>query len=318
MEYRDLGSSGLRVSVIGMGTWAIGGRTPGNTSYGHMDDRASRDAVRAAVEAGITFFDTANIYGQGHAEEILGEALGSDRKRVVVASKCGMGSIAGDKDFSAAALRRSVEGSLRRLGTDHLDLLQLHDPSPDLADDPELLATMSELMASGKVVAVGVSVKSPVEGLSFLNGRWHSVQCNFNMIDLRAADCGLIDAAAAAGVGIIARTPLAFGFLSDRFDDGPPVFAEGDHRARWSAEQIRLWLDAPRHFAPFATAAGRSMAQLAISFCKDFPGVTATIPGSTTRTESQENAAVGSLPRLEEETLAAITAAARSRRFFLS
>ena len=317
MEYRRLGAAGPNVSVIGMGTWAIGGLTPGATSYGPMDDDTSRDAIVASLEAGVTFFDTANVYGDGHSEELLGETLRPFRHTVVIATKCGMQSLAGGKDFSPRAVMQSVHSSLHRLRTDYVDLLQLHDPPIALAADDALRRVLTDMVAAGTVRALGVSIKSPADGLAFLDGCWQSVQCNLNLMDVRAIECGLVSKAAAAGVGIIARTPLAFGFLSERFGDEPPTFHHSDHRSRWAPRQIEAWLSARRVFEPVAAASGRSLPQLALAFCKDMPGVTATIPGSTTRQESLENAFVGSLPPLEPSLMSELVETSKGQRFFL-
>src|SRR5882724_10158294 len=128
MKYRQLGATGLQVSEIGFGTWGIGGRTEGETSYGDTDDGASRDALGAALDRGVTFFDTSNVYGDGHSETLIGEALGPRRNQVVLATKAGFVGYQVPADFSPANLRASLFGSLRRLRTDVVDLLQLHNP----------------------------------------------------------------------------------------------------------------------------------------------------------------------------------------------
>lgn len=317
MNYRELGTTGINVSEIGFGTWAIGGRTPGQTSYGATDDVTSLDALRAALDYGITFFDTANIYGNGHSEELLGQAFTQDRSRVIIASKCGMQDMSGQHDLSPAALRTSVEGSLRRLNSDYIDLLQLHDAPPEVATDEKTIRLFEDLQTEGKIRAIGVSVKSPVHGLQFLHGPWQTVQCNFNMIDQRALECGLILQAAVAGVSVISRTPLAFGFLSGAFLGTDPKFKEGDHRARWSPEQIRLWADAPIHFAPVNEGSNRTMSQLAIKFCISMDGIAATIPGITTPNEARQNASVSDLPPLSKDEIAAIIRTAQEHSFYI-
>jgi aryl-alcohol dehydrogenase-like predicted oxidoreductase len=317
MRYRNLGTTGLRVSEVGFGTWAIGGQTPGATSYGATDDATSLKALRTAVDVGINFFDTANIYGNGHSEELLGTAFAQMRHQVVIASKCGIQDMSGARDFSAQALRKSVEGSLRRLGTDFLDILQLHDPPEYLADSEESIAPVKSLLAEGKIRALGVSVKSPVQGLSFLAPPWQSIQCNFNMIDQRALDCGLIERAGNTGISIIARTPLAFGFLSGAYLDREPVFTSADHRSRWPREQIQVWAKAPSYFAEVNEGTDRTLTQLALQFCISPTAVAATIPGITTPDEAIQNASAGSLQPLSDDELSRIMQIAKEHTFFI-
>lgn len=317
MKYHELGDTGIQISEIGFGTWAIGGRTPGLSSYGETDDKTSRQAIDTALELGINFFDTANIYGNGHSEELLGAALTASRSRVVIATKAGFLNLEGDKDFSPAAILKSVEGSLARLGTSYVDLLQLHDPPTDLANNPHLIDTLEALRGSGKVREFGVSVKSPSDGLAFLSHPWKTIQCNLNMIDLRALDCGLLSRARQKGIAILARTPMAFGFLSGAFLDQTPEFKEGDHRARWSPQQIAIWAQAPRLFSDINKNTSRTLSQLAIKFCSSMDGVATTISGITTSAEAVENAATSSLPRLTEDEMQWIIRTSRAHNFFL-
>src|SRR5215472_7737118 len=132
MNYRPLGRTGLIVSEIGFGAWGIGGRTVEQTSYGDTDDGVSLAALARALDRGITFFDTASAYGDGHSEELLGVALAPHRDRVVIATKAGYTRFDQPPDYAAQPLRRSLEASLRRLRSDHVDLLQLHNPSLDM------------------------------------------------------------------------------------------------------------------------------------------------------------------------------------------
>ena len=132
MHYRPLGSSGISVSVVGFGAWGIGGRTPGATSYGETDDTLSRRALNEAFDLGITFYDTASAYGDGHSEELIGECFEGRRRQVVIATKAGITPSFRGYDFSAAGLRTSLEGSLRRLRTDYVDVFQLHNAGSDV------------------------------------------------------------------------------------------------------------------------------------------------------------------------------------------
>ena len=171
MKYRNLGKTGIEISEVGFGAWGIGGATKGATSYGDTDDEISRDALRAAYDAGITFFDTSDLYGYGRSEKLIGETLKHVRKNIVIASKVGLLDADGPQDFSADHLTESLEKSLARLQTDYLDLYQLHCPSIGLIEkNGETLAALRAFVAEGKVRAIGISVRSPDEGLMAAEG----------------------------------------------------------------------------------------------------------------------------------------------------
>ena len=317
MKYRSLGNTGIKVSEIGFGTWAIGGLTPGQTSYGKTNDKVSFDALLTAFDLGINFFDTANVYGNGHSEELLGKAFKKYRTKVIIASKCGLKDYSSQHDFSNKAVRASVESSLARLQTDYLDLLQLHDPPPDIATNEKLIETLSKLRNEGKIRAIGVSVKSPIDGLQFLKNPWQTIQCNLNMIDQRALNCGLLSQAARANIGIITRTPLAFGFLSGNFTGKAVKFEPGDHRSRWPDKQIRIWADAPNYFLELNKNKNRTLVQLAMKFCISFDSIATTIPGITTRDEAIENAFVSDIKLLSKTEINGIMRIGSKHKFFI-
>src|SRR6266567_241709 len=147
MRYRPLGKTGLQVSEIGFGAWGIGGRTVEQTSYGDTDDRTSLAALERALERGITFFDTSAAYGDGHSEELIGRAVRGVRSRVVITTKAGYDSWDRPPDFSPRAIAASTERSLLRLGTDYLDLLQLHNPPCEVLTAPEVREELARLVA---------------------------------------------------------------------------------------------------------------------------------------------------------------------------
>ncbi len=194
MNYRPLGDTGLRVSEVGFGTWGLGGDSGGSISYGPTSDDTSRAALRSARELGVNFFDTADFYGFGHAEELLGEEFSGRRDDVVIASKGGFVD-ARTQDFSIDYLREALENSLRRLRTDHVDLYQLHSPAVTLLrEHPEIIALMKEFQASGKIRAWGFSARSPGEArIAVEEFQAPCIQVNFNLTDQRAAQNGLFD-----------------------------------------------------------------------------------------------------------------------------
>lgn len=319
MKYRPLGATGIDVSEIGFGAWGVGGRTAGETSYGDTDDRRSRAALDRAFDLGISFYDTAPAYGDGHSEELIGAAFASRRDRVVIATKAGLDSFSGPADFSPNALRRSLEGSLARLRSSYVDLFQLHNPPSDLFTvSPESYAALEALVRAGKVRSFGVSVKSPADAMTMLaRHAIASVQVNLNMLDVRAATAGLFAVAAQKSVGIVARTPLCFGFLSGAVT-ADTEFPPGDHRRAWSRAQIDRWIEGARTMhAAAAVSADQSCSQAALRFCLSFPAVSTVIPGILSADESAENARASDLGPLSATARDHIVELNRRMDFFV-
>jgi aryl-alcohol dehydrogenase-like predicted oxidoreductase len=310
VRYRPLGATGIVVSEIGFGTWAIGGDRHGMVAYGPTDDEESLRALAAAHALGCTFFDTSNLYGWGHAEELLGRAFASRRDGVVIATKAGYADAAGRQDFSASGVTRSIEGSLRRLQTDYVDLLQLHNPEPaDLDGNEALFAELESMRAKGMVRAVGISARTPDEALLFVTRhRPATLQVNFNLADLRALRNGLFDTCVLQGIGVIVRTPLASGFLTGRVGQAETL-GPGDHRQRFDDAARSRWSDCLRQLSPvFADAPEATPAQNAIRFCLSFEAVSSVIPGMMRTSEVTEDLGAGLLPGLDADQLRAVQA----------
>lgn len=318
MRYRPLGKTGISVSEIGFGSWGIGGLSKGATSYGDTDDAQSLRAVARAVEIGISFFDTSDLYGYGHSEDLLGQAFSGIRQKMVIASKVGFLEHLGPQDFSAGHIRRSLEGSLKRLKTDYLDLYQLHSPDIlEMEKNPEALNTLRALKKEGKIRAYGVSVRAPGDGVAAVRLGFESVQVNFNMTDQRAVESGLMDAAGKAGTAVIGRTPLCFGFLTGAYTPNT-TFDKRDHRSAWTKEQIELWANASAKFkAAFDTSVKQTEAQAALRYCLSYPAVSAVIPGILKPSEAEENAAASDLGPLSKNEVTQIEQAYRDNSFFL-
>jgi aryl-alcohol dehydrogenase-like predicted oxidoreductase len=319
MRYRPLGKTGLQVSEIGFGAWGIGGRTVEHTSYGDTDDRTSLAALGRALERGITFFDTSAAYGNGHSEELIGQAMRGRRSRAVIATKAGYEAWDRMPDFSPSAIVASTERSLTRLGTDYLDLLQLHNPPLDVVMSPAVSEALGRLVKSGKIRAWGVSAKGPDEALQALRACEIPVlQANFNMMDVRVLTSGLLAEVERLGIGFIARTPLCFGFLSGTIGHDS-IFPPGDHRSRWPRAQLANWVDgAADLMAAISTSPGEAAAQAALRFCLSFPAVSTTIPGIMKPLEADQNAAASLLGPLPLQAVEAILEINRNRRFFVA
>jgi aryl-alcohol dehydrogenase-like predicted oxidoreductase len=309
VQVRPLGSTGIQISEIGFGTWAIGGAAAGTVGYGPTIDDESLAALAEARRFGCTFFDTSNLYGWGHAEELLGEAFAARRHSVVIATKAGYVSPDGAQDFSSGALYRSLEASLARLRSDYVDLLQLHNPPADALEDDWLCAALEAMKDDGLIRAWGVSARTPDEALLFVT-RYDPacVQVNFNLGDLRALRGGLFDACRGRGIGVIVRTPLAAGFLTGQLG-ADETFDESDHRRRYDAGTRARWIEAVRLLNPvFADAPEATPAQNAIRFCLSFDAVSSVIPGMMRISDVQEDLAATRLPRLQAPELREVEA----------
>ena len=314
MTYRPLGTSGLMVSTVGLGTNAFGTR---------IDARQTEAVVGAALDAGVTLFDTADTYGVGSSEELLGKALGSRRDEVVVATKFGMDMQgANGPDWGARASRRyvriAVEASLRRLGTDHVDLYQLHQP--DLVTPvEETLAALSELVDEGKVRYVGCSNLAAWE---VVDAHWTartaglhpfvSAQNEYSLYN-RAAEEELLPALEHLGMGLIAYFPLAYGLLTGKYRRGETA-PEGSRLAA-DSQRARLegadW-DRVEALHAFAEERGLSILDVAVGGLAAQPGVTSVIAGATRPEQVEANVRAG-LWEPSAEDLAAL-AEVNSRR----
>lgn len=225
MNYRPLGNTGLKVSEVSFGTWAIGG------SWGTTDDQESLRALEAAIDAGVNFFDTADVYGDGHSERLLAQATKGKTDRVHIATKfCRRGDIRDDATYSEAQVRAYCEDSLRNLGRETIDLYQVHCPPQSVLEDGRVFEVLDKLKAEGKIRAYGVSVESVEEGLICL--RYPGVQALqviFNLFRQKPLT-ELFPQAHAQGVGILVRLPLASGLLTGKFT-ADAAFAPDDHRS---------------------------------------------------------------------------------------
>lgn len=319
MNYRQLGDTGIRVSEIGFGGWGIGGTPMDARAYGPTDDKESLNALYKALELGITFYDTAALYGYGHSEKLIGEAFKGDRQKVVISSKVGYKNFKGEQDFSPAYIRESLERSLKRLQTDYIDVYQLHDPPLELLEsDASILETMESLKREGKIRAVGISVRSPDDSMSAIKQfSFETIQVNFNLVDMRALEFGLFDRCEKQGIGIIIRTPLCFGFLTGVYSSKNDYHAR-DHRSKWSPEQIERWGSAYKLFATELTENEElTNGQIALRFCLSFLPVSTVIPGMLTPEHVLENAISSQLGPFPASIIERFTNIYKEHQFFI-
>jgi aryl-alcohol dehydrogenase-like predicted oxidoreductase len=289
MKYRKFGSSGFQVSEIGFGAWAIGGNAHGN-SYGPTEDEESLSAIKTALDLGCTFFDTADCYGHGHSEELLGKALKGARERVIIATKGGSDfyHIPPRLNFTESHLIFAVEQSLKRLGTDYIDLYQLHNPPFSVIELGRLFEPLEKLKTQGKIRAYGISIHDPAEGLLALkNGRPAAVQVVYNYLRRDAAE-ELFPRAIAEGVAIVAREPLSNGFLTGKYSK-ESVFPVGDIRHQWPLKYQTQMINRVDEFAKRVGSGPLTRAQAALKFVLSQPAVSVVIPGCKTVTQTEEN-----------------------------
>jgi len=313
MEYIALGQTGLVVSQIGFGAWGIGG---GTLAYGPTDDQESRIALRRAYDLGVTFYDTADIYGNGHSECLIGDTLKDVRRNVIIATKVGFSEAS--QDFSPEYIKQSLEASLKRLQTDYIDLYQLHCPSIDALGE-DSLSVLRTLKEEGKVRTAGISVRSPDDGLvAATKYEFKVLQVNFNLVDQRALNNGLFALCEKNGVGIIVRTPLCFGFLTEAYSP-ESHFDSSDHRSRWSSEQRKRWATSYKYFSSALGKNGeQTHAQIALRFCLSYRSVSTVIPGMLTKEQVEENAFASQMGPFSKEELQEIERIYQDNAFFVS
>jgi aryl-alcohol dehydrogenase-like predicted oxidoreductase len=303
MEYRRLGKTGQRVSAIGFGAWAIGG------SWGEVDDEVSLRALHAAADAGVTLIDTADVYGDGRSERLIGRFLRERAgERFFVPTKMGRSVPQLAANYTPEAFRHWVDGSRERLGVDRLDLVQLHCLPTPIYYSPEHFAALDELVAAGAIANYGVSVEKVEEALKAIEFPGvASVQIIYNMARQRPAERFLAEAAR-RDVGVLARVPLASGILTGKLRPDT-AFDASDHRnynrhgAAFDVGETFAGVDfetgiavaeALRDIVP----EGATLAQAALRWILMHEGLTATIPGAKTPEQAVANAAAADLAPL--------------------
>ncbi|MEI7752554.1 MAG: aldo/keto reductase [Candidatus Omnitrophota bacterium] len=316
MKERRLGKTGLRISEIGFGCWAIGGN-----AYGPVRDKDSLEALAAAWDLGVNFFDTADTYGEGHSEELLGKFLKSrSRDRLTLATKCGwdfympsqkpaslmtgssekLNHAGHRKNFDSGYIRFACEQSLKRLGTDVIDLFQLHNPSLELIQKGDLVSVLEGLKREGKIRFIGISVHTEAEALAVLEDpRVQAIQIIFNLLDQRMA-AKVLPEAEKKDVGVIVREPLASGLLSGKYEPSHE-FPKDDHRRRWVPEKREADWQKIQLIQKTFKFGNASLLKVALEFPLTFGAVSTVIAGAKTRTQVLGNASASLQPSLGPE-----------------
>jgi aryl-alcohol dehydrogenase-like predicted oxidoreductase len=313
MHYRELGRTGWTVSEVSFGAWAIG------SAWGPVDDSESLAALNKAIDLGVNFIDTADVYGDGHSEQLIAQVLKSRREEVIVATKAGRRLDPHVADgYNAANLTSFVERSLKNLDTDCLDLVQLHCPPTEVFYRPEVFGALDDLVKAGKIRYYGVSVEKVEEALKAIEyPNVQTVQIIFNMFRHRPSELFFREAKARK-VGILARVPLASGLLTGKMTR-QTSFAADDHRnfnrhgesfdmgETFSGVDYETGLDAVDELKALVPD-GATMAQFALRWILMFDAVSCVIPGAKRPSQAEDNIHAADLPPLSAETMAKVRA----------
>lgn len=306
MNYRQLGSSDMMISEVSFGTWAIGG------SWGSVKDGDSLEALARAMDAGVNFFDTADVYGNGHSEELLAKATKGKEDRIHIATKfCRAADIHDRKVYTYASVNAFCEASLKRLQRERIDLYQIHCPPTEVLREGEVFAVLDRLKREGKIREYGVSVETVEEGLiSLAYPGVRALQVIYNIFRQKPAD-ELFPKAHGQGVGILVRLPLASGLLTGKFSE-QTTFEANDHRSfNRNGESFNVG----ETFAglPFETGVGLSrtlawiaedrgsMTRAALRWILDNPHITCVIPGFKNTAQVNDNLGVLETPTFSQK-----------------
>jgi aryl-alcohol dehydrogenase-like predicted oxidoreductase len=308
MNYRELGRTGFKISEVSFGSWAIGG------TWGPVKDDESMAALHKALEFGVNFFDTADVYGDGRSERLLGQLRKDYEDKIYITTKAGRRlNPHTAEEYNRKNLSAFIERSLKNLGIDTIDLLQLHCPPTEVYYMPEVFEIMDGFVQEGKIRYYGVSVEKVEEALKAIEyPNVQSVQIIFNMFRHRPSEL-FFEQAKRRNVGILVRVPLASGMLTGKFKPDT-TFAPDDHRnfnregeafdrgETFSGVDYNTGLKAVEELKEICPQ-GMSMVQFALRWILMFDAVTCTIPGAKRPSQAEENFSASDLPPLSDDTM---------------
>ncbi len=313
MKYRNLADTDIRVSEVGFGVWTVS-----TGWWGEVDEKKSVELMRKAFDAGINYFDTADTYGSGLGETLLADAFGHMRDEVVISTKIGYdfynhtarrGQQERPQDWSEKFIRFALEQSLKRLGTDYVDFLQLHNTKMDAVEDDVLFDLMDEFKSEGKIRAYGVALGPKIgwldEGARAMRERdIAGEQMIYNLLE-QDPGRSLIEAAKETDTGLIVRVPHSSGMLEGKYDENT-TFGENDHRRHRPKEWLTGGLKKVEQLSFLTESDERTLGQAALKFCLASPEVVSTLPNIYGEEQIEEFAAAPDTPDLTEEELSRV------------
>ncbi len=316
MNYNQLLRSELSISELGFGCWGLG-----SDSYGNIEESKSIDLLNFALDLGFNFFDTSSLYGNRISEKRIGKFIKSNKqKNIILSTKAGLlphKPFQMKRNFKKNHIEQSLEKSLRLLNK-NVDIFFLHSPRPiDIIHNDELLNFLANKKKKGDIRLIGVSADSPFDIQEIIqHSDFDIVQTNFNLMDQRIIELDLLNFLNKKKINIIARTPLAFGFLSGKIKY-KDLKKKNDHRKYWSSEQIKIWEQGYKKFNVIRKKYRQSPSQFALNFCKSFNEIQTVIPGMMNRLDVIENFIVSEMKNIDRKDLKDIHRIYKRNNFFI-
>ena len=307
--------------MLASGLWGLG-----SNAYGEFEDQYSESVIERQIDKGITLFDTSDSYGNGRSEKLLGNVIQkmNCRNKVKIATKVGLLPHSGfymPWNFSIEHVEKKLNLSLKNLKTNYIDIYQLHSPEINsLKQIENVFPFLIKKKESGEIKNIGISARSPQDALFFVEKfDLDFIQVNFNLIDQRLIQSGLLEKCVSLGIKVLARTPLAFGFLTGKLTSSKDQFSKDDHRYKWPQEQLDIWASAFKKFEIIRNESELSPLSLAHQYIKSFePNIYATITGMHSIKELYENLySYYEAKKLNEEQLNTIEKTYKNNTFFI-
>ena len=316
MEKNKLFRSDILISKIGFGCWGIG-----SDSYGDISESKSIDVLDYALSLGINFYDTSSLYGNRLSEKRLGKFINKNKnKDIVISTKAGLlphSPFNMKRNFNKAFIEKSINKSLKLLNK-NIDILFLHSPLPDdIINNDKLINFLIKKKELGDIKLIGLSADSPNHIIKIIKEiDFDIVQTNFNLMDQRIIDLNLVNSLFKKKINLVARTPLAFGFLSGNIDLRKLKIPK-DHRKHWSNKQLNLWNNGYKKFSKTRKDYNLNPAQFAINFCSSFKEIQTTIPGMMTRKDVIENIIASYAEKITKEHKKNLYSIYKRNNFFI-
>ncbi len=316
MRYNKLLRSDLSISEIGFGCWGLG-----SDSYGIITEKQSTDVLSFALDIGFNFFDTSSLYGNRISEKRIGKFIKqNNQKEIIISTKAGLlphKPFQMKRNFKKTYIEQSLEKSLRYLNK-NIDVFFLHSPLPqDILENDDLLKFLFDKKKTGDINLIGLSADSPIDIHKIIKHLdFDIVQTNFNLMDQRLIELDLIRYLNQKNINLVARTPLAFGFLSGDVEI-KKIMKQVDHRKHWSKKQLEIWSNGYKKFSLIRKNYNQSPAQFALNFCRSFPEIQTVIPGMMNRLDVIVNFISSQMNIINKKDLQSINSIYKKNSFFI-